>query len=56
MAQVIFTPCRDFDTVEGTEEKIRLLNDRIDSLERDLAHILSNLDQDNMKSGDASGL
>ena len=56
MAQVIFTPCKDFDTAVGTEEMIRLLNDRIESLERDLAHILSNLDETNMKSADNSGL
>ncbi len=56
MAQVIFTPCRDFDTVVGTEEKLRLLNDRIDSLERDLEYILTNIDEDNMKSSDTTGI
>ncbi len=55
MAKVVFTPYVGLESASSTEEKLRLLSDRIDSLERDLEYILSNLDEDNMKSSDVSG-
>ncbi len=56
MAQIFFTPSRDIDTVAGTEEKLRLLNDRINSLERDLTYILKNLDEENMRSTEITNI
>lgn len=44
---VLFTPQPDISSVDTVERKIALLNERIDSLQRDLEYILTHLDDDN---------
>ncbi|MDD6236790.1 MAG: hypothetical protein PUB00_05360 [Clostridiales bacterium] len=50
MAFVLFTPQPDITSVDTTERKIALLNEKIDSLQRDLEYILTHLDDDNFSS------
>ena len=48
MARVYFTPSREISSARSTEEKIMLLNERLELLQQDLEYILSNLDSENM--------
>ena len=48
MATVYFTPGKEISSAAGTEEKLRILEDRINNLQQDLEYILNNLDDNNM--------
>ena len=47
MAFILFTPQPDISSVDTVERKIALLNEKIDSLQRDLEYMLTHLDDDN---------
>ena len=48
MAAVYFTPGKEISSATGAEEKLRILEDRINNLQQDLEYILNNLDDSNM--------
>ena len=50
MAFILFTPQPDISSVDTVERKIALLNEKIDSLQRDLEYMLTHLDDDNFSS------
>ncbi len=50
MAFILFTPQPELSSVTSTEQKIALLNEKIDSLQRDLEYMLTHLDDNNFSN------